>query len=262
MTSDAVTGITSINQLERKMHLKGKVVKTTKAGAIVDIGVEKPALLHVSQISMEGEQPILRVEDSLKEGQEVDVYVRNIRNDRIEVSMLKPLQLEWREIEKDMVLKGKVVELEKFGAFVDIGAERPGLVHISELTQGYVKNASEVVNVGDEVEVKVLDFNRRRKQIKLSMKALQPGLDEIEGVKITPAHSSRKRKKAPRKETVAESAEKPAENEPTFMEIAMREAMEKAGMETPAVKGKSSKRGKKKSSEQEDILSRTLNQRA
>ena len=116
MTSDAVTGITSINQLERKMHLKGKVVKTTKAGAIVDIGVEKPALLHVSQISMEGEQPILRVEDSLKEGQEVDVYVRNIRNDRIEVSMLKPLQLEWREIEKDMVLKGKVVELEKFGA--------------------------------------------------------------------------------------------------------------------------------------------------
>jgi len=262
MTSDAITGITSINQLERKMHLKGKVMKTTKAGAIVEIGVEKPALLHVSQISMEGEQPILRVEDALKEGQEVDVYVRNVRDDRIEVSMFKPLQLEWREIDKDMVLKGKVVELEKFGAFVDIGAERPGLVHISELTQGYVKNASEVVSIGDEVEVKVLDFNRRRKQIKLSMKALQPGLDEIEGVKITPAHAGRKKKKPGKKESVSEVTETPVENEPTFMEIAMREAMEKAGMEAPEIKGKQPKRNKKKSSEQEDILSRTLNQRA
>jgi predicted RNA-binding protein with RPS1 domain len=192
MTSDVATGITSMNQLERKMHLKGKVLKTTKAGAIVDVGVEKPALLHVSQIVTDNKQPILRVEDTLKEGQEVDVYVRNVRDDRIEVSMIEPLQLEWREIDKDMVLKGKVVELEKFGAFVDIGAERPGLVHISELTQGYVKNASEVVSVGDEVEVKILDFNRRRKQIKLSMKALQPGLDEIEGVKITPAHTGRR----------------------------------------------------------------------
>jgi ribosomal protein S1 len=263
MTSDAITGITSIDQLERKMHLKGKVMKTTKAGAIVDIGVEKPALLHVSQITIQADQPILRVEDALKEGQEVDVYIRNIRDDRIEVSMFKPLQLEWREIEKDMVLKGKVVELEKFGAFVDIGAERPGLVHISELTQGYVKNASEVVSVGDEVEVKVLDFNRRRKQIKLSMKALQPGLDEIEGVKITPAHTSRKKKKPAQKEAAAEAAATPAENEPTFMEIAMREAMEKAGMEAPVIKGKQqNKRSKKKSSEQEDILSRTLNQRA
>ncbi len=261
MTSDVTTGITSMNQLERKMHLKGKVMKTTKAGAIVDIGVDKPALLHVSQIVTESKQPILRVEDSLKEGQEVDVYVRNVHEDRIEVSMFKPLQLEWREIEKDMVLKGKVVELEKFGAFVDIGAERPGLVHISELTQGYVKNASEVVSVGDEVEVKILDFNRRRKQIKLSMKALQPALDEIEGVKITPAHAARKKKKAaPRKEVNVETVETPAEPEPTFMEIAIREAMEKAGMDSPA-KITKPRRGKKGSTAQEDILSRTLNQR-
>ena len=264
MTSEITTGITSSDQLERKMHLKGKVVKTTKAGAIVDIGVEKPALLHVSQIITESDQPILRIEDALKEGQELSVFIRNIRDDRIEVSMREPLALEWREITKDMVVKGKVVELEKFGAFVDIGAERPGLVHISELTQGYVKNASEVVSVGDEVEVKVLDFNRRRKQIKLSMKALQPDLDEIEGVKITPARSNRRKKKpSQRKDASSEAPEKAAENEPTFMEIAMREAMEKAGMETPEIKSDKGKKNKKKSAkQQEDILSRTLNQRA
>ena len=94
MASDIITGISSSSQLERKMHLKGTVVKTNKAGAIVDIGFEKPALLHVSQIIVENEQPILRVEDYLEIGQEVDVYVRNIQDDRIEVTMKEPLSLE------------------------------------------------------------------------------------------------------------------------------------------------------------------------
>ena len=71
MESDIITGITSSDQLERKMHLKGKVVKTTRAGAIVDIGVEKPALLHVSQIITEKDEPLLKVEETLKENDEV-----------------------------------------------------------------------------------------------------------------------------------------------------------------------------------------------
>jgi len=260
MNSDVITGIKTSNQLERKMHLKGKIIKTSKAGAIVDIGVEKPALLHVSQIISDKNEPILRVEDSLKENQEVEVYIRNLQDDRIEVTMRKPLALEWREIDKDMVLKGKVVELEKFGALVDIGAERPGLVHISELTQGYVKNASDVVKIGDEVDVKIIDFNRRRKQIKLSMKALQPGLDEINGVKVTPAqpvHRKGKDKKKPAADIVEET---PAEPEPTVMEIRLKEAMEKAGIEDK--KGQShNKRDKGISSDQEDLLSRTLSHR-
>jgi ribosomal protein S1 len=261
MNSDVITGITSSDQLERKMHLLGKVIKTGKAGAILDIGVEKPALLHVSQITTGKDEPILKVEDALKEGQEVDVYIRNLRGDRIEVSMKKPLALEWREIDKDMVLKGKVVELEKFGAFVDIGAERPGLVHISELTQGYVRNASDVVNVGDEVEVKVIDFNRRRRQIRLSMKALQPGLDEIEGVKVTPAHAPRRRGKGSQKQREPEvHEEKSTEPDPTVMEIRLKEAMVKAEI----AERKESQREKKEKSlteEQEDLLSRTLKQR-
>jgi predicted RNA-binding protein with RPS1 domain len=261
MASDIITGISSSAQLERKMHLKGTVIKTNKAGAIVDIGVEKPALLHVSQIIIENEQPILRVEDYLKIGQEVDLYVRNIRDDRIEVSMKEPLSLEWREINKDMVVKGKVTKLEKFGAFVDIGAERPGLVHVSELTQGYVRDASEIVSVGDEIEAKVIDFNRRRKQINLSMKAMQPSLDEIEGVKITPARPNRRNKKEKsKKEKPSVNNEASEENEPTVMEIALREAMEKASVDQPAADARS-KKINNVSKEQDDILSRTLNQR-
>ncbi|MBN1980196.1 MAG: 30S ribosomal protein S1 [Chitinivibrionales bacterium] len=261
MASEIITGISTASKLERKMHLKGSVIKTNKAGAIIDIGVEKPALLHVSQIIINNGQPVLRVEDILSVGQEIDIYVRSVRDDRIEVTMKEPLSLEWREINKDMVVKGKVTQIEKFGVFVDIGAERPGLVHVSELTHGYVRDASEIVSVGDEVEAKVIDFNRRRKQIKLSMKAMQPGLDEIEGVKITPAHTNRRSNKSKaQKESQVEKSELPVEEEPTFMEIAMREAMEKAGVNQPDAESRS-KRSKNVSNEQEDILNRTLKQR-
>jgi predicted RNA-binding protein with RPS1 domain len=261
MASDIITGISSSSQLERKMHLKGTVIKTNKAGAIIDIGVEKPALLHVSQIIIENKQPILRVEDFLKIGQEVDVYVRNIQNDRIEITMKEPLSLEWREIKKDMVVKGKVSKLENFGAFVDIGAECLGLVHVSELTHGYVRDASEIISAGDEIEAKIIDFNRRRKQIKLSMKAMQPSLDEIEGVKFTPARPKRKNIKGKsKKEKTSENNEVSEEKEPTVMEIALREAMEKASVDQPAEDTRS-KKLKNISKEQGDILSRTLKQR-
>lgn len=263
MNSDKITGINDSQNLARKMHLKGKVIKTSKAGAIVDIGVEKPALLHVSQIISDKGQSILKVEDALKENQEIDVYIRNIRDDRIEVSMKEPLALEWREIEKDQVLKGKVVQIENFGVFVDIGAEKPGLVHISELTHSYVRNASDVVSIGDVIEVKVIDFNRRRKQIKLSMKALEPGLDEIEGVKVTPARTTRKDRKDRKSNKQAEkkSEDVQTEPEPTVMEFALREAMDKAGI-TSGSKSNRSKKTKNFSDEQEEILSRTLGQRS
>jgi len=262
MASDIITGISSSSQLKRKMHIKGSVVKTNKAGAIVDIGVEKPALLHVSQIITKEGQPSLRVEDYLKIGQEIDLYVRNIQDNRIEVTMKEPLLLEWREIKTNLVVKGKVTKLEKFGAFVDIGAERPGLIHVSELTQGYVRDASEIVSVGEEIEAMVIEFNRRKKQIKLSMKALQPGLDEIEGVKITPARPDRRSKKGKnKKEKPSENNETPEENEPTVMEIALREAMGKADSDQPAEESRS-KKTKSVSIEQADILARTLKHRA
>src|SRR4030067_3307861 len=77
-----------------------------------------------------------------------------------------------------MVVTGTVMRLEKFGAFVDIGAERPGLVHISEMTHDFIRTPGDVVKEGDEVEVKVLDVLKPKKQIKLSMKALQEKPEE------------------------------------------------------------------------------------
>jgi predicted RNA-binding protein with RPS1 domain len=191
--------------------------------------------------------------------------------------MLKPLDLEWRELKKGMNVKGKVTRLATYGAFVDIGAEREGLIHISELAHGYVRTPSEVIKEGDEVEAQVLDVNRRKKQIKLSLKALQEEPPKEEPAKLIEAAQVQKEKRgttgggrrkggargdrgADRQESAEVMAQlnAAAEAEPTAMEVALREAMEKAKARKQAAKGK---RAKNVSKEQQDILSRTLEQK-
>ena len=254
------------DQLQRKMHFTGKVIKTSKAGAIVDIGIEKPALLHISQIITPPDRVINRVEDRLKVDQTIEVWVKNIRNDRIELTMHEPLKYEWRELAKDMVVKGNVVEIQNFGAFVDIGAERPGLMHISELSRTFVKNTSDVVKVGDEVEVKIIDFDRRKKQIKLSMKALQPEIVEVvkeaEIEEPLPQNNRRERRDRRNFEKVEHEQEEdlePIEPEVTAMELAWQAAKDKTNHKRqPESK---TKKSRLVTDEQENILSRTLENR-
>jgi ribosomal protein S1 len=239
--------------LEPKTKLSGKVLKTTLAGALVEVGQNIPGVIHISQLSKD---PVNKVEDVVKEGQVVDVWVRRVKKDRIELTMIEPLALEWKEIEPDMIVKGKVVRLEPYGAFVDIGAERPGMVHVSELAHGYVKTPNEIVKEGDEVEAKVLDVNRKKKQIKLSMKALEP---EIEEFKPAKKETKKTNKRGPKKETVeVASQEEEKEAEMTVMQIAWQEALNKANAER-AFKVKRAKSNV--SQEQEDILERTMKKR-
>ena len=245
--------IASTTALEPKTKLSGKVLKTTLAGALVDVGQTIPGVIHISQLSNE---PINKVEDVVQEGQTIDVWVRRVKKDRIELTMIEPLALEWKEIEPDMIVKGKVVRLEAYGAFVDIGAERPGMVHVSELAHGYVKTPNEIVKEGNEVEAKVLDVNRKKKQIKLSMKALEPEIEEFKPAKKEIKKSGRH---APKKETVEDTQQQEAkEAELTVMQIAWQEALNKANEER-AYKVKRAKSNV--SQEQEDLLERTMKKR-
>lgn len=247
--------IASTTTLEPKTQLSGKILKTTLAGALVDVGQSIPGVIHISQLSKD---PINKVEDVIQEGQTVDVWVRRVKKDRIELTMIEPLALEWKEIEPDMVVKGKVVRLEPYGAFVDIGAERPGMIHVSELAHGYVKTPNEIVKEGDEVEAKVLDVNRKKKQIKLSMKALEPEIEEFK-----PAKKENKREKGNKRGPKQEAIEVPVEQEEkepemTAMQIAWQEALHKAN----ADKSYKVKRQKSNvSQEQEELLERTMKKR-
>ena len=239
--------------LEPKTKLSGKVVKTTLAGALVDVGQTLPGVVHISQLSKDA---VNKVEDVVQEGQSVEVWVRRVKKDRIELTMIEPLALEWKEIEPDMVVKGKVVRLESYGAFVEIGAERPGMIHVSELAHGYVKTPSEIVKEGDEIEAKVLDVNRKKKQIKLSMKALEPEIEEFKPAK----RENKKGGKPGSRKDAAEAVqqEEPKEPELTAMQIAWQEALNRSG-EGKDLKLRKSKTGV--SQEQADLLNRTLEKR-
>ncbi len=94
---------------------------------------------------------------------------RDIR-DSFEAPALREDVMEIEDLKPDMVLKGTVRNVIDFGAFVDIGVHQDGLVHISELSERFVKHPSEVVAVGDRVDVRVLSVDVKKKRISLSMK--------------------------------------------------------------------------------------------
>ena len=78
--------------------------------------------------------------------------------------------LKFEDLREDMILKGTVRNVTDFGAFVDIGVKHDGLVHISQLSNNYVKSPSDVVSVGDIVDVKVIGIDTEKQKVSLSMK--------------------------------------------------------------------------------------------
>jgi small subunit ribosomal protein S1 len=232
---------TSISELKRKMRLKGRVERLELYGAFIDLGLETSALVHISKM---GKGHVNRVSDVVNVGDEVEVWVDKVdpAQNQVMVTMVEPLAVDWSDLEEGQVYTGTVKRLENFGAFVDIGAEREGLVHISELSHDYVKQPGEVVNVGDEVQVQVLGFSRRKRRIDLSMKALQDK-PESESSNYSVA-------------TQADIAdyEEQEEEMPTAMAIAWRRATGKDEKRP----GKSKRNRRRRRDEQEDIYSRTL----
>ena len=78
--------------------------------------------------------------------------------------------LEMKDLKEGMILKGTVRNVIDFGAFVDIGVHQDGLVHISQMSERYIKHPLEVVSVGDVVEVQVMSVDLKKQRIQLTMK--------------------------------------------------------------------------------------------
>jgi len=155
---------------------KGIVQRITNFGAFVDIG-GVDGLLHVSEISW---GRVDHPKDILQEGQEISVIILGANKDTEKVSLgLKQLQDNpWNvaaaKYPADSIVKGKVLRIASFGAFVEIEPGVEGLVHISQLSEEHVEKTEDVLSVGDEVEVKIIGVDTEAQKMSLSVKEAQP----------------------------------------------------------------------------------------
>ena len=221
--------IKSLKELKPDQQLHGRISKIELFGAFVDVGFEQQGLIHISQLKR---GKINRVDDIVHQGDEIDVWVLRVdpSADRLDLTLIKPIALKWKDIRPGNKYSGEVIRLEKFGAFIDIGAERPGLVHVSEMRDEYVSDPGELVKVGEQIEVSVLEVDIKKRQIRLSMKAA---------------------------EMVEALDDEPEEALPTAMELALREAIDGPdnNNEASTTTVKTTSKARK---ELEDIYSRTL----
>jgi ribosomal protein S1 len=145
------------------MRLKGTVTRTELYGAFVDLGLEREGLVHISRMS---DQRVKKVTDVVNVGDEVKVWVLSVDpgRGRIALTLVEPPDVTWDELKPGKMYTGEVTRIERYGVFVDIGAERPGLLHVREMGQ-YVRDPADFARMGETVEVKILNVDRRKRQI-------------------------------------------------------------------------------------------------
>ena len=148
----------------------GTVKSLTSFGAFVDLG-GVDGLIHVSELS-----PIRidKPSDVVSVGDEMEVYIKELSKENNRISLVKELKEVkaaefWKTAEVGKKYTGIVKSLTPFGAFVDLGGV-DGLVHISELSWNRIKHPSEVVNVGDELDVYIKSIDRDNEKISLGYK--------------------------------------------------------------------------------------------
>lgn len=159
-------------ELEEGQIRTGTVRSIKDFGAFVDIG-GVDGLVHVSDLAWSRG---VKVEDVVKIGDEVEVKVLKIERekDRVGLGLKQLAPSPWDTVEhrygRGQVVKGKVVKLMEFGAFVEVEPGVEGLIHISELGAGRVRRVKDVVQEGQEVDARILDIDAEAKRMSLSIK--------------------------------------------------------------------------------------------
>lgn len=169
-------------KLEKGQLLTGKISNLANFGAFVDLG-GIDGLIHISELSW---SRINHPSEVVSIGDEVKVQVLEVDKERGRVSLgLKQTQEDpWKTaVSKHSVaeiVKGKVVRLASFGAFVGLGEGLEGLVHLSELSEEGLKLPEQAVKVEQEIEVKIIEIDLDRRRISLSLKQAQEAIEEPE----------------------------------------------------------------------------------
>lgn len=204
-------------------------------GAFVDIGSDKDALLPISRLSQER---ITDIHRELKEGDEIEVWISEVRTPKgkkwqINVSGLPPDVKTIDDLLRGSKVSGKVTGFKKEGALIDLQVGEDALLPVGEIAYEFIEDASEELEVGQELELLVLRVNARRRLVEVSLKRLQAPPEEEEYEEKASA------------ETTPLSA----------MELAFLKAQQSPG----GTKKKKRKKSRAQATqEQEDIIVRTL----
>jgi len=164
----------AMERLSAGMVVSGKVMRMTGFGAFVDLGGVE-GLMHVSEISW---QHVVRPQDALKAGQDIEVKILDIKGDKIALSMKalqdNPFTAAMAEIKEGDIINCRIQRLHNFGAFAEIKPGVEGLIPVSEMSRNRnIGHPREVVKEGDYVQVQILRIDPDTQKISLSLKALQ-----------------------------------------------------------------------------------------
>jgi ribosomal protein S1 len=164
------------NSVEVGQEYTGNVKSLTNFGVFVDLGVVD-GLIHISELSW---KKINKPSDVLKVGETVTVKILGFDREKQKVSLgyRKAEDNPWFNVEKKYAVgdevTGKIVRLVPFGAFVELEDGVEGLVHISQISNVRLGKPDEVLSVGQEVNMKVLEVNPELKKISLSIREVEP----------------------------------------------------------------------------------------
>ena len=196
-----------LSKLAKGMRLKGTVSSIVDFGAFVDLG-GIDGLVHISELSW---NHVNHPSEVVKVGDEVEVEVLDVdlQRERISLGLKQTTEDPWLKLVESYpvgsIVDGKVTKIVPFGAFIKLGNNVEGLVHISEMAAKHIDTPAQVVKVGQEVKVKVMEINPDRRRISLSMKAAADELGfEIEVDETIQAPEPRQPKKKAEKAADAE----------------------------------------------------------
>lgn len=161
--------------------VEGVITGMAPFGAFADIGVGKDGLVHISELS---EGRVDKPEDAVQVGERYIFKLLEVdpEGTRISLSLRRAQRAQkMQQLETGQIIEGTVSGLAPFGAFVDIGVGRDGLVHISELAEGRVGKVEDVVKVDDRVKVRVLEVDSQSKRISLTMRLEERPVEELPG---------------------------------------------------------------------------------
>ena len=163
----------------------GKVARITSFGAFIDLG-GVDGLVHLTELSHERN---VSPKSVVTVGEEIEVKILDLNEEegRVSLSLKATTPGPWDGVEQKLakgdVVEGTVKRLTDFGAFVEVLPGIDGLVHVSQISHKRIENPKEVLKVGQEVQVKVLEVNADAERVSLSIKALEERPAQEEGQK-------------------------------------------------------------------------------